>query len=90
MCPIFFIRNSKQAKDIEVIPQAEIMFSGVECPALLVDNASLNPSSGTFEFEDTVTVTCDVGYQFSDGINTTEVECTALGTWNAKPNCISE
>ena len=60
----------------------------IPCEAFTVDNAELDPDDDTFEYEDTVLVTCDDGYVLSGGTSTTATAtCTACGTWDAIPSC---
>jgi len=65
----------------------------VDCPDLVVsDWTSLSPSSGPYQYTDTVDISCDNGYEFQDdgftGSDLT-VTCESGGYWSVPrtPTC---
>ena len=47
-------------------------------------NSSINPDSATYYFNDTVNVSCDLGFML-DGVD--QIRCLSDGNWTTSPSC---
>lgn len=71
----------------------EIMlyFSEVTCKIFEVENAKLNVTSATVEFDKSVLITCNEGSEFDHNKTTMETKCGADQAWDPAPGkCESE
>ena len=63
-------------------------FSEIVCPPITLSNTDKNIAEG--EFDDSVVITCDVGYTLPESGSMYTAKCLANGKWDRSPSCISK